>query len=109
MSRSIARQSRPPSPWFRSSTPWFSPLWLPALLACNIGHDLAHLHGLAWRHLLNAENDLIIWSACDVLNQRPKTFQHLPLIFRRPASSDQKRQRGGGCRLTSRKAASRRI
>jgi hypothetical protein len=44
-------------------------------LLSNIRHDLTHLHGLAGRHLLNTEDDLVIRRAGRVLNQPPKALQ----------------------------------
>ena len=38
------------------------------------GMDLAHLHGLARRQLLNADDDLVIRCAGRVLEQFPKTL-----------------------------------
>jgi hypothetical protein len=42
---------------------------------CDIRHDLSHLHGLAGRHLLNAEDDLVIRRARRILEQFPKALQ----------------------------------
>jgi hypothetical protein len=46
-----------------------------ASLVCDIRHDLSHLHGLAGRHLLDPEDDLVVRRAGCVLEQFPQTLQ----------------------------------
>src|SRR5580658_9135778 len=75
-----------------------------ASLVGNVRHDLRHLHGLARRHLLNADDDLVVRRARRVLEQFPEALQQAALVARRPAASNEQRK-GRGCRSLPRREA----